>query len=343
MKVVINGRFLSRQMTGVERYGREIVRCLSGRVQVIEPLRWRRGLKGHTWEQLILPAMLGRDTLLWSPANTGPLFVASQVLTLHDLSPLEHPEWFTKSFASGYRLLLPRLVHRVRHVVTSSRVAQKKLRQVFSLPPEKVSVVPGGVNVSQFHPNQKPPTGLPRQYILFVGSLQPRKNLDGLLIAWQQLSQRFRDHWLLIAGGQDAIFRRGVYTHNIERVHYLGYVSELDLPGLYVGAQAFIMPSLDEGFGLPVLEAMACGTPVVAAAAGALPEVVGEAGLLFKLPAISSDSLALQSMGLTEAIEHCLSDTNLRNSLVEKGLARVQDFSWQKAANKMEAIFQLCQ
>src|SRR6266498_111984 len=117
-QVVVNGRFLNRRITGVERYGREILRCVGSSYRV--ELTGRQGWSGHMWEQFILPTKLSQHSILWSPANTGPLIVRNQVLTIHDLSPLEHPEWFRASFAAWYRLFLPILARRVRMVFTPS-------------------------------------------------------------------------------------------------------------------------------------------------------------------------------------------------------------------------------
>jgi glycosyltransferase involved in cell wall biosynthesis len=333
MNAALNGRFLSRRVTGVERYGREILCCLEDRLRVVRPKHMRRRMCGHIWEQFILPGQIHSDEILWSPANIGPLVVANQVLTLHDLSPLEHPEWFAPAFARWYRMLIPSLAKRVRHIVVPSSYTREKVLQRFSLAPDRVTVIPGGVDTRRFHPNNCTVLGMPNRYILFVGSLQPRKNLGVLLQAWKQISHHHCDVWLYIAGAEDNIFYKNVLPKQAERVRFLDYVPEADLPGLYANADAFVMPSLDEGFCLPILEAMACGTPVVAAGAGALPEVIGDAGLLFD-PANPAD--------LTSTLEHCLSDEGLRRILIDKGSARVESFSWLFAAEKVWETLQSC-
>jgi glycosyltransferase involved in cell wall biosynthesis len=333
MKVVVNGRFLSRRVTGVERYGREILRCLPGRMQVVRPERKNQGVSGHAWEQFFLPGHVKPGEILWSPANTGPLVVANQVLTLHDLSALEHPEWFTPAFAMWYRLFMPMLVRRVRRLVVPSEYVRKKILSRFSLPPDRVNIAPGGVDLNCFHPNHPVPDRVPARYIFFVGSLQPRKNLGVLLQAWGQIVHRFPDIWLVVAGAQSRNFNQVSLSTDVERVGFLGYVPDADLAGLYAGALVFLLPSLDEGFGLPVLEAMACGTPVIAARAGALPEVVGDAGLLFD---------PVHPAELADILERLLSDINIRRRLAEKGLAHVKNFSWQSSAEKMWEILHTC-
>ena len=325
--VVVNGRFLSRRITGVERYGREILRCLGEHVQVVQPLRYIHGVKGHVWEQIILPGRIPAKSTLWSPANTGPLAVSNQVLTIHDLTPLEHPEWFRPTFTLWYRLILPLLVHRVRRVVTLSEHVRAKLLARFNLSHERVIAIPAGVNLTCFHPLDLPANK--RRYILFVGSLEPRKNLSVLLEAWKLIENQYPDVSLVLAGITGRVFRRFNLPADIDRVQFAGYVSEDDLPALYAGATVFVLPSLDEGFGLTVLEAMACGTPVLASNGGALPEVVGDAGILFDPNNPSS---------LARSLSDCLTDGFLNRTLRQKGLERAEHFSWPLAA---ELIWQI--
>lgn len=333
MRIAVNGRFLSRRVTGVERYAGEILARFGERPRLVRPGRMRHPASGHVWEQFSLPGQLKEGELLWSPANCGPLSVANQVLTLHDLSPIEHPEWFQPVFGLWYRLFVPPLARRVKHVVAPSEYVRDKIVQRLAVSPKRVSVAPGGVDLERFHPQANTPAGLPERYALFVGSLQARKNLKGLLHAWAQVSRQFPDTWLVAAGGSGPVFRPVSLPEKMERVHPLGYVAEAELPGLYAGALAFVLPSLDEGFGLPALEAMACGAPVVASAAGALPELMGDAGLSFKVG---------EPRELAAQLTRCLSDATLRQSLAEKGSERARAFGWEKSAGKIMEVFQLC-
>ena len=325
--IVVNGRFLSRHVTGVERYGREILRCFGNNYRLeklalskVETTR-ANGLRGHLWEQFILPGKLDAKSILWSPANTGPLMIREQALTIHDLSPLEHPEWFRGSFAAWYRLFLPRLARRVKLIFTPSNYVKEKVERRFGV--RNVLVTPGGVDPNMFHPEAKPSQPeLPASYVLFVGSLEPRKNLTLLHQAWHQIKNDFKDTWLIIAGAGGPVFR-SIALPEIERVGRPGYVAEEDLPGLYAHAKVCVLPSQEEGFGLPALEAMACGTPVIVSDGGALPEVVGEAGLIFKLS---------EPDALSAALRQTLCDEALRASLKEKGLLRAKMFSWERTA-----------
>jgi len=327
-EIVVNGRFLARRVTGVERHGREILGYIGSSPALsasegcrVETTR-KQGWMGHAWEQFILPARLDRQSILWSPANTGPLPIRDQALTIHDLSPLDHPEWFQTSFALWYRLFLPMLARRVRTVFTPSEYVKQKVIRRFGI--RNVIVTPNGVDRSIFCPDAtQTKFDLPASYVLFVGTLEPRKNLNLLLRAWSEIKDEFKETWLIIVGVNGNVFRNVKYQHQMERVRFLGYVDDETLAGLYANATLFVLPSQDEGFGLPALEAMASGTPVIVSDGGALPEVVGEAGMIFCLS---------NPVGLTNALKECLGNARLRSALKEKGLSRAGKFSWQTTA-----------
>jgi glycosyltransferase involved in cell wall biosynthesis len=319
-EIVVNGRFLSRPITGVERYAREITKLFKGSFRI--ETTQRNGIAGHAWEQFVLPGKLTQDSILWSPANTGPLLVGNQALTIQDLSTIEHPEWFRAQFAAWYRLFLPILAKRVRVIFTPSEYIRQKVQRRFGV--KNVLAIHSGVNTGFFHPSVGHSTpDLPERYILFVGSLEPRKNLPVLINAWGQIRREFPDVVLVIAGTAGRAFRPVDLPRRDPNLYFFGHV-DADLPALYANAEMFVLPSLDEGFGLPALEAMACGTPVIVSNGGALPEVVGDAGLIFDLS--QPDTLAL-------SLQECLANKNLRASLIEKGLERVKQFSWQNTAD----------
>ncbi len=325
-EIVVNGRFLGRRVTGVERYGREVLHYLREECRLERPGHNLGGAGGHAWEQLSLPSRISSRSVLWSPANTGPLLVTNQVLTIHDLSALEHPEWFQSSFAAWYRLLQPLLARRVARITVPSEFIKRKVMARFALPPEKVVTIPAGVDTSKFHPlNVSHDMG---RYVLFVGTLEPRKNLAALLAAWNQIKGRHGDVCLVIAGGAGRVFSNSPVPASAPQVRWMGYVPDEALPGLYAGAEMSVLPSLDEGFGLTALEAMACGTPVLVSDAGALPEVVGNAGAIFSLSDPS---------GLSSALNECLSSAAVCADMREKGLARAKRFSWQTTAQAVRS------
>jgi len=333
-RVAVNARFMERPITGVERYAGEVLRCWERAVRIFRPQGFFRGPAGHFWEQFFLPGQLGMGEVLWSPINTGPLSASQQVVTIHDLSCLQHPEWYHPAFYWWYRFLLPRLVQRASRVLTVSAFSQRQISSAFDLPEEQVWVVPGGVNQAHFHPTDpgevRQRYGLPERYVLFVGSLDPRKNLPALIQAWQRQQEAFPDVGLVIAGGRRKLFRKVPLADGYVNVHLTGYVPDALLPGLYSGAAVFVLPSFSEGFGLPVLEAMACGTPVIASRRGALPEIAGNAALLVEP----------ETEALSRALGQVLSDNELRAELRQRGLARVQAYSWQRTANRMWEILE---
>ncbi|HXD09736.1 MAG TPA: glycosyltransferase family 1 protein, partial [Anaerolineales bacterium] len=302
--------------------GREILSLIRNRCRVeMNGRTWKGGL-GHAWEQFSLPRKLNPESILWSPANTGPVLVRNHVLTIHDLSPLEHPEWFKPGFAIWYRLFLPVLARRALRIFAPSGYTSRKIQARFGI--KNVLVTPNSIYRPQFHPLAKQRRhDLSKSYILFVGSLEPRKNLNALLQAWSEIQNEFKETWLVIAGSNGQVFRPVKLQRTVERVQYLGYVEEKDLPGLYAGATLFVLPSYDEGFGLPALEAMACGAPVLVSNGGALPETVGAAGLIFDLS---------RPDDLSTAIRQCLCDEDLRVSLKENGLIHTQALSWHNTA-----------
>jgi glycosyltransferase involved in cell wall biosynthesis len=218
-------------------------------------------------------------------------------------------------------------------VIAISEATRRDLIARYDVPAERIQVIHHGVDHSM-HPASRESIielqhrlGLPEAYVLVVGTIQPRKNLERLVEAMSSVANAGLPHQLVIAG------KRGWLATDVEahiakspaanRVHYLGYVAASELPTLYSGAAAFCFPSLYEGFGLPVLEAMACGTPVVTANTSALPEVAGDAALLV-------DPADIASIGA--ALVRVLTDDSLRRDLTARGLARAAQFTWERSA-----------
>jgi glycosyltransferase involved in cell wall biosynthesis len=300
---------------------------------VIRPSRPLRGMEGHLWEQVYLPAV-SRGNLLWSPNNTGPLAVAHQVCTIHDIIPVEHPEWFSARFAAWYKFLLPKLAHRVEHIVAVSEFTRGRLIERFGIAPSKVSVVWNGVD-GEFTPRPEWEVEQVRaelgigagRYLLTVGSLEPRKNLHGLMAAWRRVSRELpEDVSLVVAGAKGAslVFSNPKVGLIPPRVHFTGYVQQDQLPALYSGALGMVYVSRYEGFGLPALEAMACGTAVLASNTTSLPEVC--AGCAVLVDPLDCDSIA-------EGIRSIVIDTTLRERLCAAGLEHARNWSWDRCAN----------
>ena len=328
VSVKINTRTLSSQTTGVQRYLIELLKHSKPNFTEVTPKSKYGGIQGHLWEQAILPLHC-RKSILFSPGNTGPLSVSRQVVTIHDLAALDHPEWTTKKFSSWYQYLIPRLVHKAKRIITVSQFTKERLVANTGLSCDKIIVIPNGVD-RRFRPRDASTAfdvatklNLPStRYFLTTGSLEPRKNLGNLIAAWNMICNDLpNDIWLVIAGGKGAghIFREIDGSVNGVRIHYTGHVDESDLPELYSGAMAFGYMSSYEGFGLPPLEAMASGVPVITGNRASLPEVVGNAGLMVDPHDVTA---------IADGIWRLLIDEQLRLNFSILGLQQASRFNW---------------
>ena len=229
-------------------------------------------------------------------------------------------------------------IKKATRIISVSQTTKRDLVQHLGIPEERISVVYEGVDHRVFQPSSRRLVDYP--YILYVGSEHPRKNLEGLLRAFSRLKKlnRFRDLKLVKVGkaGRPAhLFRRRTLEviHELDiaaDVVFTDYVAEDDLPGYYSGAQCFVLPSLYEGFGLPPVEAMACGCPVIVSNRGALPEITGEASI--KVNPDDVDAMA-------RALWQVLTDEGLRRELRIKGLERARQFSWERAARETLEVY----
>jgi glycosyltransferase involved in cell wall biosynthesis len=338
--IALNARFYAHKPTGMQRYGIEMASRLADVLDVLRPSGSLRGYSGHLWEQAFLPAASG-NRLLWSPNNTGPLAVARQVCTMHDIIPVEHPEWFSAPFAAWYKWLLPKLTRRAQHLIAVSEFTKQRLVERFGIRPEKITVVWNGVD-AQFRPRTAAEIDEVRQalgirtpkYLLSLGSLEPRKNLRRLLAAWGKL-EKPDDLSLVVVGakGSPNVFRDAAIAEISDGVHFTGYARQEHLPALYSGAMALVYPSLYEGFGLPPLEAMACGTPVITSKTTSLPEVTGGAALL--IDPLDEDAIAAAMLRL-------IADQPLRERLSAMSIEHASKLTWDKTASQTWKVLEEC-
>lgn len=335
-EIVINGRFTGQRMSGVQRVAYEISRRLKVPHALLKPGANASGARGHGWEQLALPVK-ARGRMIWSPCNTGPLAAKNQIVTIHDAAVFEHPEWFAPNFVRLYRRLLPSLARRAAGIVTVSEYSREHLAEALGISRDRIEVVHNGVS-ARFRPT--PPIGLPHtlsthRYFATLSTREPRKNLDLVIRAWKRArAQLPQDMRLVIIGGMGSaqIFGRNGVENGEEAgdgVIYTGYLDDALLPAVLSRAQALVYPSLYEGFGLPVLEAMACGTPVVTTRLTSIPEICSADA--FYIDPHDADDLAAMLVRLT-------GDEALRTEYGRRGMERAKHFTWEKAARQMDTI-----
>lgn len=361
------------QGAGIGRYTRELVRALlplldpTDRVTLLYPRE-----RGHfeptvAWPDSVrirrLPLPDRWQTVLWHRLRvplpvewlTGPfdLFHAPNfllppvrrgrtIVTVHDLAFLIHPEYAYPALQRFLAAAVPRALARADHILADSEATRRDAIRLFRLSPDRISVVGAGVE-PRFRPLDRAAlrgvadryrlNGFP--FVLTVGTLEPRKNLDGLIRGFA-LARRMADfpHHLVVVGGKGWLYEK-IFAE-VERsrvgdvVHFLGFVPDTDLPALYNLADLFAYPSHYEGFGLPVLEALACGTPVLCTATSSLPEIAGDAAWL--IPPGDDEALAT-------ALARLLSDADLRRAFGRRGPPHAAAWTWDKPAARLWTVY----
>jgi len=353
LRVAIDGDGLGRPEAGVGIYTREILRSLAEVAPVDLTVYTPPGVvppEGIPSTHRSTFPFAGRH-LLWSSAlrrSGADVFFGCigqlplggvgmpSVVTAHDLAIYRNPEWFPDGQWLSVQHVVPRSLRRADRVICVSNSTARDVAALLGVPHDRLRVVPLGVDPA-FRP--QPPEviagvrrrlDLPERFCLFVSTIEPRKNLPVLLDAWAHLEDRLP---LVVAGATG--WRAQEIEAKLERangdVRRLGTVAREDLPALYSAAACLCHPAWYEGFGLPPLEAMACGTPVVASDRSSLPEVVGDAGLLVD-PADPD--------AWTEALERVLGDEALRDDLRRRGRARAASFTWTRTARETWQVLQ---
>ncbi|MEW5959405.1 MAG: glycosyltransferase family 1 protein [Chloroflexota bacterium] len=358
------------QTAGIGRYTREMVRALAAcpatptpeyRLFVAggrklppapasnfswRPTRLTKRWLERLWYRLRLPVWIegwtGRLDLFHQPDFVLPRTQPGTptVLTVHDLSFVREPDSVMPGMTRHLNRWVPWSVARADHLVAVSEATRADLMALYQTPPEKITVIHHGVT-PEFKPVEEPArlAAVRRQYglgsrpfILTLGTIQPRKNYRRLVQAFARLESPWE---LVIAGGKgwhyDAIFEEVRRLGLEQRVYFPGFVADADLPALCSAARLFVYPSLYEGFGLPALEAMACGVPVIASNQSSLPEVVGDAGLLVEPRDVEA---------LAGAMSRVLVDEALHQHLAQAGRRRAANFSWDKAAARLLELYQ---
>lgn len=286
-----------------------------------------------------LARLRGAD-LLHYPANFGNWFHRGDaVVTIHDVSFLVHPEWFRPGRAAYYRLAVSRAVRTARRLITDSNATAGDLMERLGVASDRIDVVPLGVDPAfgavapETRAAARARYGLPERFFLYVGTHEPRKNLGRLVEAFERIADSC-PHDLILAGRSG--WKNGPLRRKIEasrwrdRIRMPGFIRREDLPAVMAAAQAFVWPSLYEGFGLPPLEAMACGVPVLTSCVSSLPETVGDAALT--VDPRDTEAIAAGMARLAE-------DDALRAGLARKGRERAEGFAWRRTAELTVAAY----
>lgn len=299
------------------------------------------------WHRLHIPLpvefFVGSVDLFHSTDFVLPPLLPSttSVLTVHDLSFVRVPESASPRLKTYLDSVVPKSVHRATHILADSTATKLDLIELYGVASDKVSVLLSGVDARFRRQSDKAISAARSKYgigstpyILSIGTVQPRKNYARLIKALSEMRRQGYPHHLVIAGGkgwlEDEIYEAIHTTQMQDSVHFIGFADDADLPALYSGADCFAFPSLYEGFGLPVLESMACGTPVVTSNVSSLPEVTGDAGLTI-------DPYDVEA--ISHALRQTLDDSELRQRLTTAGLARAHEFTWKNSALELRRIY----
>lgn len=342
--IYINGRFLLSPQTGVERFAYEICKALATigvNFSIICPkngqinkaynidsfhiIRFGIG-RSHAWEQLVIPLyFIGKSNyIVISFTGLGSILIPHKIMTIHDLSFLENPKWFSKAYYYYYKLMTPLAVRTSKRIITVSNFSKSEIRKFYNfVSTEKITVIYNAISNNFFI---KAKTRDKQAYFLTVSSIDPRKNFSRLIHAFESI----KEQKLLIVGGKNRVYGNLDNNTNNKNIKFLGRVSDEELINLYKNAEAFIYPSLYEGFGIPPLEAMALGCPVLASDIPVLHEVCNDAAIYFN---------PLDERDIQDTI---ISFHNKRESektiLIEKGYNNLKRFSWIESAKEIKEM-----
>lgn len=374
MKVILSIEPVRFPLTGIGRYTYELARQLQESAEITDlrffagrkflptlPLVEAQGGRQHKLKQfvqgsylaseayrLLMPylkaqALGSYDNYIYHGPNFFlPPFAGPKVATFHDLSPFTWTQCNTPQRIRYMQKELRKTLDTANALITDSEFTRQELANYFSWPIDKIHAVPLACG-EEFHPRSIEELepflqlyGLKKgEYTLFVGTIEPRKNIIALLDAYAMLPLVIRQRWPLVLTGyqgwrSDAIHARIRKAESEGWAKYLGFLPAEQLPLLFAGARLFAFPSLYEGFGLPVLEAMASGVPVVCSNSSSLPEVVGDAALM---------AVAEDIYGLSKLLERGLQDNIWRTYAQERGLERAKGFSWASCAKQTTEVY----
>ncbi|PIY96268.1 MAG: hypothetical protein COY66_04485, partial [Candidatus Kerfeldbacteria bacterium CG_4_10_14_0_8_um_filter_42_10] len=302
-----------------------------------------------TYSHMLISAVLIKERLdiFHAPANTAPLtYTGDVVLTIHDLAIYRHPYWFPRGQTFSTKFLVPKSARKAKRIIAVSQATKKDIIRLFKINSEKIKVIYEGViqhigsklakKASKAQLQKKYKIG--EKYLLFVGTLEPRKNLMNLIKAFNSLLlknyRKFKDYELIIAGGKgwkyEEIFKTIKQQKFGYKIRFLNYIPHEEKVVLMKNATCFVFPTMYEGFGLPVLEAMSLGTPVITSKISSLPEIAGNAAVLVNPNKMEE---------ITAAFNKVLANKNLRQKMSKAGLAQSRKFNWKKTAQETMKLY----
>ena len=292
-------------------------------------------------EQFLFPFKVSKCDIFWSPHFNTPIFpirAKRRVATIHDINHIANPQYFSLSKRFWAKILYKNTVKKSEKIITVSEFSKSEIIKYFKVSPKKISVIRSGVNQMFLeHENDVQSIPLPIRYILFVGNIKPHKNLITLLKAYFHLKDNIKSEYkVVILGkkdgfitGDEEVFDFIENNHLTNRIHFTGEIEDMLVPYIYRNASLFVFPSLYEGFGLPILEALASGVPTLSSKKTSLPEVGGDAVIYFD---------PINYKELRDMIHELLNDESLRRKLIDKGYEQIKCFSWKKAADEHYTI-----
>ncbi|WP_313483083.1 glycosyltransferase family 4 protein [Acinetobacter variabilis] len=343
--IYINARFLTQPLTGIQRFSIELCKELNFlrndlvflvpsissvldqsllvRFNILEVL----GGSGHFWEQYTLPKYLNKKgkPLLLNLGNTAPVFYKNKIFTHHDITYTRYPQSYTFTFRNIYKIMTALNYSNSLSFITVSEFSKKDISDFYNVDLDNIHVLYNGVS-SEFKLNNSVDCDIGTPFALAVSSPNYHKNFSSLIDAFNKIDNPIA---LKIIGSSSSVFKNSKIHQTNSKINFLGRVSDNELIELYQNAEFFVFPSLYEGFGIPPLEAQACGCPVISSNAASLPEVLGDSAYYFDPKDINS---------IRNAILDVVNDPVLRESLRDRGLINVQRFSWQKSALKLNSI-----
>lgn len=345
-QLYVNARFLTQKITGVQRFAIELSKQLkkqsidvifltSHDVENQEVFDELNALKigkfsGHFWEQFELPLYLKKHNspLLLNLANTAPLFYKNKISVIHDIAFERYPQSFSLKFRCVYHFLIPRIISSSKRVATVSEFSKIELVNYYSINPDKISIVYNAT--SSFFRKSVNDKLKDERYVLAVSSLNYQKNFHSLIKAFNKIEDSNLKLYLI--GDINRNFADQDLINDIEsneNVVFLGRVSDDELIQYYSSALVFVYPSLYEGFGIPPLEAQACGAPCLVSDVASLPEVCLDSALY-------CDPFSVED--ITEKLNLVIFDKELRNELIEKGFKNIKRFSWENSSSDLLKI-----